>query len=223
MEVRYYLNEKNIKADFGIYVSASSGVLDMPKLKETNSQNWREYHGTVVDLDAPRMEDREIILDCFVNAESQLSFIQKINAFYSEFLKSGFKRLRVEIDAMQKPLIFDVYLKDGIKVTKQWTEGQQVGKFQIKLIEPNPQKKVLRFTATESNKLCMFDIQTPMAVCITYGDNSRADEVVSENGFKVRHEYAEPGEYYISISGVIPEIKRLIIDVNNTEEIWVTL
>lgn len=221
MEVRYYINEKNIKSEFGVYVSASSGVLDLPKIKEQVKQDWKEYHGTQIDLAAPKLQDREITLECFITAVNQIDFIEKINLFYSEFLKSGFKRLRIEIGETAKPLIFDTYIKDGIKITKTWTPGSQVGKFNLKLIEPNPQKKILKFTATASELTCSFTIITPMSVVVTWGDNQRSEEIFSD-GFNAVHTYAAPGEYYISIAGVIAEITSLTLD-ENTEEIWAIL
>lgn len=218
MEVKYFINEKNIKEEFGVYVSESSGIMDLPKIKEPTQQKWTEYHGTIVDLDAPRLEDREITLDCFISAPNQFEFMRRLSAFYAEFIKPGFKRLRIEVGDCNRPLVFDTYIKDGIKVKKQWAEGSQQGKFQIKLIEPNPQKKVLKFTATPENMTASLTITTDLAVLITWGDNEKTDEVFTEE-FEVGHAYAQPGEYYICISGVISEIKNLTID-QNTEIVW---
>lgn len=219
MEVRYYINEKNIKTDFGVYVEASEGVLDLPKIKDFTKQDWHEYHGTLVDLDPPKLQDREITLTCWINAENQLQFIQKLNLFYAEFLKGGFKRLRIEIGDDVPPLIYDTYLNDSIKITKTWTPGTQQGKFKLKLSEPNPQKKILKFTATAAEPTCAFTIATPMAVIITWGDNERTEEIYSDS-FTAEHTYTTPGTYYISISGVISEILSLDINDENTEVIW---
>lgn len=218
MEIQYYINEKNIKTEFGVYVSASEGVLDLPKIKEFTKQDWHEYHGTLIDLDPPKLQDREITLDCWINAVSQIAFIQQLNAFYQEFLKGGFKRLRIEIDNIA-PLIFDTYISDSIKISKQWTPGTQQGKFKLKLTEPNPQKKILKFTAVEEALTCSFVIATPMAVIITWGDNERIEEIASDN-YTAVHTYSQPGTYYISIAGVISEITDLNIDTTNTEVIW---
>lgn len=218
MEVRYFINEKNIKNDFGVFVSASSGILDLPKIKEQVKQDWKEYHGTQIDLEPPKLQEREINLECWINATNQLDFIQKINSFYSEFLKGGYKRLRIEIGDNTPPLIYDTYLKDGIKITKTWTPGTQQGKFSLKLIEPIPQKKILKFTATTNALTCSFNIVTQNSVVITWGDNQRTEEIFS-NGFEVVHTYERPGEYYISIAGVIAEIQSLTLD-ENTTEIW---
>lgn len=216
MEIRYFINEKNIKSTFGVYVSASSGILDLPSIKEPVKQDWQEYHGVQIDLDAPRLQEREISLDCFINAENQLDFIQKLNAFYAEFLKPGFKRLRIEIDTTI--LIFDTYIKDAIKITKQWSAGTQQGKFTLKLMEPMPQKKVLKFVATANALTCAIDIATPTSVIITWGDNLKSDEIFS-GGFEAVHTYNAAGTYYISIQGNINEITDLTLD-QNTTVIW---
>lgn len=221
MEVRYFINEKNIKTEFGVYVSASEGVLDLPKIKDFTKQDWHEYHGTLIDLDPPKLQDREITLDCWINADTQIAFIQQLSAFCQEFLKGGFKRLRIEIDNIA-PLIYDTYLSDSIKITKQWTPGTQQGKFKLKLTEPNPQKKILKFTAIEGALTCAFSISTPKAVIITWGDNERTEEVASDD-YTAVHTYSAPGTYYISLAGVISEISNLTIDTTNTEVIWQTL
>lgn len=213
MEVKYFINEKNIKSQFGVYVSASSGILDLPAIKEPVKQDWQEYHGVQIDLDAPRLQEREISLDCFINASNQLDFIQKLNAFYAEFLKSGFKRLRIEVDTTI--LIYDTYIKDTIKITKQWSEGSQQGKFNLKLMEPMPQKKILKFIATANALTCSINISTPTSVIITWGDNLRSDEIFS-GGFDAVHTYNVPGTYYISIQGNINEIEDLTLDEQTT-------
>ena len=225
MEVRYFINERDIKTTFGVYVAASEGVLDLPKIKDFTKQDWHEYHGTLVDLDPPKLQDREITLDCWIAAENQLDFVQKLNLFYAEFLKGGFKRLRIEItdDNLVTPiiLIYDTYLKDSVKITKTWHPGSQQGKFKIKLAEPNPQKKILKFTATALAPTCSFEITTPMAVIITWGDNTLTEEVHTDsNGFECIHTYTAPGTYYISIAGMINEITALTIDTTTTSVLW---
>lgn len=213
MEIKYFINEKNIKSQFGVYVSASSGILDLPAIKEPVKQDWQEYHGVQIDLDAPRLQEREISLDCFINASNQLDFIQKLNAFYAEFLKSGFKRLRIEVGTTI--LIYDTYIKDTIKITKQWSEGSQQGKFTLRLMEPMPQKKILKFVATANALTCAIDISTPSSVIITWGDNMKSDEIFS-GGFEAVHTYNEAGTYYISIQGNINEIESLTLDEQTT-------
>ena len=217
MEIRYFINEKNIKSTYGVYVSASSGILDLPSIKEPVKQDWQEYHGVQIDLDAPRLQEREISLDCFINAENQLDFIQKLNAFYAEFLKPGFKRLRIEIDTTI--LIFDTYIKEAIKITKQWSAGTQQGKFTLKLMEPMPQKKVLKFEAEENALTCAFNISTPSSVIITWGDNLKSEEIFT-NGFEAAHTYSEPGTYYISIMGNINKIEELTLEGDKLTILW---
>ena len=219
MEVKYFINEKNIKSQFGVYVAASEGVLDLPKIKEFTTQDWNEYHGTLVDLSAPRLQNREITLDCWINADSQLAFIQRLTSFYNEFLRSGFKRLRIEIDNVP-PLIYDTYLSDNIKITKQWTEGSQQGKFKLKLTEPNPQKRIFKFTATGRHLTCTLRILTQMAVIITWGDNERTEEVIAGNWYHATHTYDHAGEYYISISGMINQLQTAFDSNDNIEQIW---
>lgn len=219
MEVRYFINEKNIKSTFGVYVAASEGVLDLPKIKDFTKQDWYEYHGTIVDLAPPKLQNREITLDCWITAANQLAFVQKINALYQEFLKSGYKRLRVEIGDDVPPLIFDTYLADSIKITKKWSPGSQQGKFKIKLSEPNPQKRIFKFIASGRKLTCTLQIKTDMAATITWGDNTRTDEVIAGSWYHVSHIYSRAGEYYISISGMITNLDTSY-NHENTQLIW---
>jgi hypothetical protein len=222
MEVRYFINEKNLKTNFGVYVASSEGVLDLPKIKDFTRQDWHEYHGIQCDLEPPKLQEREITLDCWMTASDQLGFIQRLNLFYAEFLKSGYKRLRIEIDAdAASPiiLVYDTLIKESVKITKKWTAGTQQGKFKLKLVEPNPQKKVLHFeSGAGNNRTCALTLYTTMEVTIAWGDGTYAD-IAASNGYTAAHSYAEYGDYYISISGVVSEITRLTLD-SSTEVIW---
>ena len=49
MKIKYYINNVDI-ATFGVYVSASEGILNRPSRKEVKSQSYNDEHGVVVDL-----------------------------------------------------------------------------------------------------------------------------------------------------------------------------
>ena len=112
MEVLYYLDGVDLK-NYGVFVSASSGLISRPKLKEPVKQSWKTHHGDVVDLSKRYYDSRKIVLDCFTVATSKEDFITKMNTFLQLFDTSGTRRLMVVVD-VNKPLVYEVYLSDQI-------------------------------------------------------------------------------------------------------------
>jgi len=149
-EVKYSINGKYFK-DYGIYVSSSLGLLDALKRKPIKTYDWPEYHGESLDLTSPKFEAREIVLNCFVKGDNyQEMFDNFRNVVLSEFQKSGTQRLLVEPFGY-KALPFEVYMIDEVKIIKEFSESTSIGVFSIKLIEPNPIKKVLYTTSDTLN------------------------------------------------------------------------
>ena len=149
-EVRYSINGKYFK-DYGVYVSSSLGLLDALKRKPIKTYDWPEYHGESLDLSNPKYEAREIVLNCFVMGSNyEEMFINFRNIVMSEFQKSGTQRLMVEAFGL-KALPYEVYLIDDVKLLKEFKNSKTVGTFQLKLIEPNPIKKVLYLTDNTLN------------------------------------------------------------------------
>ena len=149
-EVRYSINGKYFK-DYGIYVSSSLGLLDALKRKPIKTYDWQEYHGESLDLTSPKFEAREIVLNCFIKGDNyQEMFDNFRNIVLSEFQKSGTQRLLVEPFGY-KSLPFEVYLSDEVNIAKEFSESTSIGVFSIKLIEPNPIKKVLYLTENTLN------------------------------------------------------------------------
>ena len=148
-EVIYSINGKYFK-DRKVYVSDSEGLFDALKRKKINTYDWAEYHGQSVDLSNPKYEAREITLKCFVVGDNWVDMKENHDAIVSEFQKSGTQRLLIEPFGM-KPLPYEVYMEDSSPLNKTFKDGQMVGVFTIKLIEPNPIKKVLYLTENTLN------------------------------------------------------------------------
>lgn len=145
MEVIYSINGKYFKA-FGVYISESKGLLDKLKPKPRKAYDWAEYHGKVVDLSAPKYEEREITLTGWIEGENWQTMKQNFDALLSEFDKGGLVRLLVEFG---KELVYDVYLDGAVELEKSFKEGEIIGKFSLKLKEPNPVKKVLKLVGND--------------------------------------------------------------------------
>ncbi|AZA49749.1 hypothetical protein EG346_16870 [Chryseobacterium carnipullorum] len=142
-EVKYSINGKYFK-DFGVYVSESSGLVGLLERKSITNYEWAEYHGSSPDLRNPKYKDREIELKCFIRGENWETLFTSFREFIiAEFSKKGTQRLHIE-PLNYKTLPYEVYMKDDVKPEKTFSEGEMFATFSLKLIEPNPIKKVLR-------------------------------------------------------------------------------
>lgn len=200
----YLLNDVNFK-EYGVYVSASKGVVDKPKLKALEAHSWDNYHGTSIDLQHKYYENREITLDCFVKASSKYEFIEKVTQFEEQFQKKGTQRLSIFVYYL-KPLIYEVYCSDEIAISKRWRDDIMAGTFSLKLIEPEPIKRVLKhIKSSEETKTCVITITTEKLVNIYWGDGS-VDFDISGNNITITHDYENDGDYFPVITGCIDEI-----------------
>lgn len=192
--------------EFGVYVSASDGLLSHPKVKDPMTVNWDNYHGESVDLMHKFIEARDITLSCFVKAESKIDFIKRVNDFTHLFDKKGTNRLVVDVHPV-KPLIYEVYAKDSIEVEKMWNDAMMVGTFKLKLREPEPVKKVLKhIRVSESTKTCEITLTSTKYVNIYWGDGM-VDYDIAGKDVSIQHEYTEDGDYFPVITGCIDEIE----------------
>ena len=77
MKIDYQYNGITL-LNIGIYVSASSGLLEKPDRKPLEKYEYPEENGHVVDLKAAKFEARKITLNCFIKAANHNDFISKI-------------------------------------------------------------------------------------------------------------------------------------------------
>ncbi|WP_373775898.1 LamG-like jellyroll fold domain-containing protein [Porphyromonas loveana] len=203
---KYSINGIDFK-DYGVFVSGSDGILSRPKLKRMATISWDNYHGEDVDLKHKYYEPREITLSCFIKADSKAEFMMRVSEFERVFDVAGLQRLVVDVHPT-KPLIYEVYCKDEIAVSKVWSSGTMVGVFKLKLIEPQPVKRVLRhIRVSEATKSCTINITTPKCVNIFWGDGT-VDEDVLGRSVSISHNYQKDGEYFPVITGCIDEIEE---------------
>jgi len=192
--------------EWDIYVSESSGLLDKPKLKAPLTVEWDDYHGEIVDLKNKRYQPREITLKCFMYATGKINFVTKLNKFLEVFDKDGTQRLMVDIHPT-KPLVYEVYLPDGIAVTKRWNDDVMVGTFTLKLREPDPVKRVVRHQRiSEGTKTLSITLTSSKAVSIFWGDGTVTEDVFGTE-VNVSHTYENNGIYYAIVAGVIEKIE----------------
>ncbi|KAA6300908.1 MAG: hypothetical protein EZS26_002934 [Candidatus Ordinivivax streblomastigis] len=191
--------------EYGVYVSESEGVINRPRLKNTASLSWDDYHGESVDLTHKFYEPREITLSCFIKAGSKSEFIMRVFTFEQLFDRQGTQRLVIDVHPT-KPLIYEVYCKDEITLSKKWNDGLMVGTFQLKLVEPEPVKRVLKHIGvSEATRTCTVTLTTQKLVTIYWGDGLVDFDISGEN-LTISHHYADNGEYFPVITGCIDEI-----------------
>lgn len=204
VQLSYILEGIDFKA-WDIRVSDSNGLLDRPKLKPPLKIAWDNYHGEVIDLQAKRVEAREITLNCFMKAEGKIDFTTKLNSFLDVFSKDGTQRLMVNIHPT-KPLVYEVYNESGISISKRWNDDLMVGTFSLRLKEPSPVKRVVRHQKiNNTTKTLSIKITTNKVVAIYWGDGSKTEDVYGDN-IVVTHDYVDDGIYYAIVAGVIEDI-----------------
>jgi hypothetical protein len=207
MEVSYYLDGVDLK-QYGVFIEGSDGLLSKPKKKKPFSNTWNDYHGEVIDLTKIYYESRDIALDCFIKAEDKAEFIMKCNTFLSLFDQPNTRRLAVTVDGSE-PLVFEVYSEDLINVKKKWSETTMIGTIQLKLKEPEPIKKVIKYQRTGTgDKTVSITVTSTKLLNIYWGDGAHTFDV-SGTSQTITHDYSENGIFYIVITGDIDAITSL--------------
>lgn len=208
-DVEYYIDGVNFK-DYGVYVSASDGLVGRLAQKESLTVDYDNYHGIVRDRKRKRFKERTITLQCFIEASSRSAFVEWCNRFFALFDGDHTRRLKVECDGPAKPLVYEVDLLDDAPVDKKWgryNDELMVGKFTLKLTEDEPVKKVLRHISGDNNSKATITVSTYKLLNIYWGDGTHAFNV-GGNNTTVEHTYALPGEYDIIVTGVIEDIEQ---------------
>lgn len=215
-DVEYYVDGQNFK-DFGVYVSASNGLLGQLERKEGMTEDWGTRHGMMRAVNHPRYKERTITLECFIEASSRSAFVEWQNRFFECFRGKGTHRLRVEYNGSTKPLVYEVIMQTGVSPEKQWgtyNNNVMVGTFTMELIEDDPVKMVLRHIAAHEDSTAQISLTSYSTLYIYWGDGSASKVKGSKQ--EVTHTYTDAGEYDIIIAGTIEDIEDF-----NTSEIVV--
>ena len=204
----YYVDGVNFK-DFNVRVSKSSGIIDGLKMKSPFSVAWQDEHGETLDLTRPRFESREITLECYIKGEGKLDFVDKVNKFLSAFRGAGTHRLMIDINPT-KPLVYEVYSPNAVAVTKTWSDDLMIGTFSIKLKEPEPVKRVLKHIAVSTaTKTISVTIKSDKYYNIYWGDGEHDYDIGGgAEAVTITHTYADNGNYFPIITGVIEDIQN---------------
>ncbi|MFB5946129.1 hypothetical protein [Albibacterium profundi] len=203
-DVSYILDNIDLNA-WDIFVSSSEGIIDGLRMKQPFGVEWSDEHGETIDLSRPRFDVREIVLSCFMKAEGKQAFLVKSQNFLAQFRKPGTKRLVINAHPT-KPLVYEVYMKDGLSIDKTWNNELMVGTFQLRLREPEPVKRVLMHVRNSTaTKTVTITFSSNKMLNFYWGDGTKTLDV-SGTDKTITHDYADDGEYHIIIAGVIEDI-----------------
>jgi len=138
MQSGYKIDDKDIASEYGVYVQKVKGVLDFLKRKGETAHNWLDSNGeeAYTDADDIHFEPRDIILFCYMKADTKADFLSNLNSFKVVLEGPGLHTL--ELPFLDDPL--SVYFKDGgaLDMLTGWNGAKMVGKFILKLREPVP-------------------------------------------------------------------------------------
>lgn len=198
MGLKWSINGRDF-AEFGINVSESKGVLDKLKPRERNSYTWAEYHGKQFDLSKPFYEAREMELQCWLRASDSDTLTENFNSFLALFDTRSTKRFTIEPFG-NKEYAYEVLLNGSADLTKEFRDGEMYGSFTLKLIEPNPIKKILKTTLDSFKLSYEIDSETE----IFFGDGTKQ---TGRGNVSLTKDYSAPsyensGLSIVSTSGV---------------------
>lgn len=207
MKVNYYINNVSLDS-LNVSVSSSKGLLSLPGLKDPVTMSWPDENGEHVDLSNPRYESREITLNCFIRAASATLFTAAVATLFDALTDDDLVQLRVDADdgvVTRKQLVYMVYLKEGIDIEKRWRDGTMVGTFSMRLVEPEPVKRIYRYVAVAGAMSLSLAVTSGGPVNVYWGDGVSGKDIKTSSG-EVSHLYATEGVFFIVVTGVIEDV-----------------
>lgn len=108
-------------------------LLTPTKLKSFIENKSRLEHGTQVLVKDPKLEERTLTLSIMIHGKDEEEYLKNYQAFLQELYKG---EIVMEIPKLKQTfyLLFDSCSKYG-------NYGKKAGKFQLKLREPNPDRR----------------------------------------------------------------------------------
>lgn len=217
--VIYYVNGVDF-ATYGVFVSASDGLLGAPAMKSAYTQDWNNYHGAIPYAVKRYYRPRTIRLQCFIHAATRPQFVESVQTFMRVWNanrasgQSRTDRLLVDVtpataEPNKRVLAYEVSMDAAADISKRWHEGRNVGTFTLTLTEHEPCKRILCHNIADPTSVASFSLTTSKLLNIYWGDG-KADFDVSGTVTK-SHTYDAAGVYYIIICGCIDEISAFSI------------
>ncbi len=135
----YAIDGIDFNTEYGIRIERTSGLLDLPKRKGDTAQDWPDSDGEdpFVDPTDIYSDARDIMLHCYVRADSEVDLLDKLNKLRQKLNQEGLHSLGTP----HYPEPLQVYCKHGfsfVRLTKLNRNGKVIGKILLKLREPVP-------------------------------------------------------------------------------------
>lgn len=206
--ISYFIDGQDF-VKYGVYVQASNGITMIPQIKDPITYNWGTYNGLDYHQDGVRYKERTIQLKCIMEANTFPDLINKALSFFS--LLCANRTLRLEINAGNYTLPYEVICKDEVRLVPDFShQNKCVGTFTLRLVEPEPVKRVLY-----GNGLCEITIQSKQPVNIYWGDGTHTFGVSGKDVSQtVTHNVSSK---YVVITG---EPKDFTSFTSNFSTIW---
>lgn len=138
MQSGYLLDTLDMATTYGVYIQKVKGALDFLRRKGETAHNWFDSHGeeAYTDADDIYFGPRDIILFCYIKADTKADFLSKLNSFKIVLEGPGLHTLKLPFLSSN----LNVYFKDGgaLNMLTGWNGSKMVGKFILKLREPVP-------------------------------------------------------------------------------------
>lgn len=135
----YLMDGFDLWTYFGITIEKTGldDLLKIPKRKQSIEHDWLDENGLDIDLTRVYLESRDIVLKCFIIADTEVAFWDQYNRFLSLLIKPGTRRFSVNVFGMD----YYVFYKD-CTIYQKLTAFQQTGKlicrFGLTIIEQVP-------------------------------------------------------------------------------------
>lgn len=137
VEVRYSFNNQDFATSYGVFVSASVGLIGSTK-RRYNVYTFPGQSGHEVDMKSKSYDPRTIKLSCFLKASSDIDLINKHEKFTRALLDIE-EYATLSISVGDKTITRKVYVSNISDMKKKW--GENVGTFEVEFIEPNPEEE----------------------------------------------------------------------------------
>ena len=133
-----FINGKDAYIEWGISMddTSLSALMTPPPNKELIENKSRLEHGKHVITDNVKVDERNLTLQINLTAPTKDLFFKKYSSFCNE-LKSG----KLEIKTKYQPTILYRTIYISCNQFSQFMQG--IGKFTLKLNEPNPENRIL--------------------------------------------------------------------------------
>lgn len=147
---------------YGVFVSRSSGVLDLPRMVDT-SINWLDENGKDIwqSIEDVKYEEKEITLSCWIRATGYSSFKTKVANFFTALTASGVRSLSTPYGNT-----VSVNLHDSVQVTRKgsYVKSLQIGVFSLRLIVA---------ADSQTKLITVYDSIGDVRTVVKYGSDAR--------------------------------------------------